>query len=136
MMLQKEACLIAEKMEIKGFYASNGWLQSFNQLHNLHKKKTVAEDGDENEKKSLEAGMSRPGRSTEYKPENVSNINKIGRFCKGLPNTSVNKKGTKCRGGKQAKQCNTWAFFVNAASEKEDPIIVIGQYVKLQCFLL
>lgn len=51
-MLQKEACLIAEKMEIKGFYASNGWLQSFNQKHNLHKKNTVAEDGDENEKKS------------------------------------------------------------------------------------
>ena len=52
MMLQKEACLIAEKMEIKGFYASNGWLQSFNQQHNLHKKETVAEDGEKNKKKS------------------------------------------------------------------------------------
>ena len=79
--------------------------------------------------------MSRPGRSTEYKPEDASNINKIGCFCKGLPNTGANKKGTKCRGGKQAEQCNTWAFLVNAASEKEDPI-VIGQYVKLQCSLL
>lgn len=52
-MLQKEACLIAEKWKlIKGFYASNEWLQSFNQQHNLHKKETVAEDGGKNKKKS------------------------------------------------------------------------------------
>ena len=45
----------------------------------------------------------------------------------------MNEKGTRCRGGKQAKQRNTWAFFVNAAGEKEDPI-VIERYVRPRCF--
>ena len=38
-----------------------------------------------------------------------------------------------CSGGKQSKQRNTWAFFVNAAGGKEDPI-VIGQSEKPRCF--
>ena len=54
-------------------------------------------------------------------------------FWKGLSDTSMNEKGTRYRGGKQAKQRNTWAFFVNAADEKEDPI-VIGRYVQPRCF--
>ena len=45
----------------------------------------------------------------------------------------MNEKGTRCRGGKQGKQRNTWAFFVNAAGEKEDPIVV-GRYAKPRCF--
>ena len=39
---------------------------------------------------------------------------------------SLNKKRSRCSGGKQSKQLNTWAFFVNAAGGKEDRI-VIGQ---------
>ena len=35
---------------------------------------------------------------------------------------SLNKKGSRCSGGKQSKQPNTRAFFVNAAGGKEDPI--------------
>ena len=49
-MLQEEARLIAENMEIKGFSASNGWLQSFNKQQNLHRMNTAGEDGDVNEK--------------------------------------------------------------------------------------
>ena len=54
-------------------------------------------------------------------------------FWKGLPETSLNEKGKRCKAGKQAKQRNTWAFFVNAVGEKEDPI-VIGKYAKPRCF--
>ena len=132
-MLQEEARLIAEKMEIKGFSASNGWLQSFNKQHNLHKMNTAGEDGDVNEK-VLESWNERAREITrEYKPEDVWNMDETGCFWKGLPDTSMNEKGTRCRGGKQAKQRNTWAFFVNAAGEKEDPI-VIGRYAKPRCF--
>ena len=46
----------------------------------------------------------------------------------------MNEKGKRCRGGKQAKQRKTWAFFVNAAGEKDDPII-IGKYAKSRCFI-
>ena len=65
--------------------------------------------------------------------DGLQRLYQIGCFWKGLPDTSMNEKGTRCRGGKQAKQLNTWAFFVNAAGEKEDPI-VIGRYVKPRYF--
>ena len=35
--------------------------------------------------------------------------------------------------GKDAKQHNTWAFFVNAIGDKEDPIVIVKS-VKLRCF--
>ena len=56
-----------------------------------------------------------------------------GCFLKGLPDTSMKEKGTRGRGGKQAKQRNIWAFFVNADGKKEDSI-VIGRYVRPGCF--
>ena len=37
---------------------------------------------------------------------------------------SLNKKGSGCGGGKQSIQRNTWAFFLNAAGGKEDPIVI------------
>ena len=60
-------------------------------------------------------------------------MDETGSFWRGLPETSLNEKGRRCNGGKQAKQRNTWAFFVNAAGEKEDPI-VIEKYAKPRCF--
>ena len=39
----------------------------------------------------------------------------------------------KCSGGKENKQRNTWAFFVNAAGRKEKPVI-IGHAGSLRCF--
>ena len=62
-----------------------------------------------------------------WKAENIWNIDETaGCFWKGLPEVSLNKKRSKYSGGKESKQRNTWAFFVNAAGGKEDPI-VIGQ---------
>ena len=45
-MLQEEALLIAEKLGISGFTASNGSLQRFKQRYNLQKMATVGEDED------------------------------------------------------------------------------------------
>lgn len=45
-MLQEEALMIAEKMGISGFAASNGWLESFKKQHNLHHMAIAGEDGD------------------------------------------------------------------------------------------
>ena len=48
-MLQEEALLIAEKLGISGFTASNGWLQHFRQRYNLQKMANAGEDGDVSE---------------------------------------------------------------------------------------
>ena len=48
-MLQEDALLIAEKVRISGFTASNGWLQHFRQRYNLQKMANAGEDGDVSE---------------------------------------------------------------------------------------
>ena len=68
-----------------------------------------------------------------WKPENVRNMDETGAFWHGLPEKTLSEKGKRCMGGKKAKQRNTWDFFVNAAGEKEDPI-VIGKYARPRCF--
>ena len=60
-------------------------------------------------------------------------MDEAGCFWKGLPEVSLNEKGGCCTGGKKSMQRNTWAFFVNAAGGKEDPI-VIGKSEKPRCF--
>lgn len=132
-MLQEEALIIAEKLGISGFTASNGWLQRFKQRYNLQEMATAGEDGDVS-METLESWNERVKEITRgWSPEDVWNMDETGSFWKGLPDTSLNAKGQRCRGGKQAKQRNTWAFFVNAAGGKEDPII-IGKSAKPRCF--
>ena len=60
-------------------------------------------------------------------------MDETGCFWNGLPDVSLGEKGKRCSGGKQSKQRNTWAFFVNAAGGKEDPVI-IGHAVQPRCF--
>ena len=132
-MLQEEALLIAEKLGISGFAASNGWLQRFKQRYNLQKMANAGKDGHVSEEK-LESWNERVREITRgWSPENVWNMDETGSFWRDLPDTSLNEKGRRCRGGKQAKQRHTWALFVYAVGEKEDPI-VIEKYAKPRCF--
>ena len=59
-----------------------------------------------------------------YKPESIWNMDETGQFWKALPDKSLSERGKRCRGGKQAKQRLTWAFFVSASGEKENPIVI------------
>ena len=123
-MLQEEALIIADRLGVSDFTASNGWLQCFKQNYNLQRMATAGEDGDVSSE-TLESWNEREREITRgWKPDDVWNIDETGSFWKGLPDTSLNEKGKRCKGGKQAKQRNTWAFFVNAAGEKMDPIVI------------
>ena len=44
-MLKEEATIIAEKLGITGFAASNGWLESFKRQHNIGNMKVSGEAG-------------------------------------------------------------------------------------------
>ena len=123
-LLQEEALIIAEKLNIKGFYASNGWLESFKLAQNIGTKKVTGKGGDVNQV-TVESWKERLKEILKgWSPEDVWNMDKTGCFWWGLPETSLNHKGDRCRGGKKLKQRNTWAFFVNAAGEKEAPVII------------
>ena len=69
-----------------------------------------------------------------WKPENVWNMDETGCFWvfKTLAPVKMGN-GKRCSDGKQSKQRNTWAFFVNAAGGKEDPV-VICHAVQPHCF--
>ena len=74
MMLQEEALLIAERLGISGFTASNGWLQRSKQHYNLQKMVTAGEDGDVS-KEMLESWNERVREITQgWKPEDVWNM--------------------------------------------------------------
>ena len=45
-MLQEEALIIAEKLGIEGFAASNGWLESFKKTQNISTMSVAREEGD------------------------------------------------------------------------------------------
>ena len=60
-------------------------------------------------------------------------MDETGDFWKGLPDVSLTENGKRCSGGKQSKQRNIWANFVNAAGGKEDPVI-ISHAVEHRCF--
>ena len=91
--LQEEALLIAEKLGISGFTASNGWLQRFQQRYNFQKMANAGEDGDVSEE-MLESWNERVREITQgWSPENVCNMDEAGSFWRGLPDTSLNKKG-------------------------------------------
>ena len=60
----------------------------------------------------------------EWKPENIWNTDGTGSFWRGLPDKTMNEKGKCCKWWEKAKQQNTWAFFVSAAQEKEDPVVI------------
>ena len=133
-MLQEEAQIIAKKLEVSGFAASNGWLESFKRLHNICNMQTVAgEEGGVNPD-TIQSWNERAREITRgWNPSDVWNMDQTGSFWRGLPEKSLSGKGKRCSGGKKCKQRNTWVFFVNAAGGKEQPI-VIGKSEKPRCF--
>ena len=59
-----------------------------------------------------------------YKKEDIWNMDESEVFWRALPGKGFGEKGKGCKGGKQSKIRLTVAFFVNAAGEKEKPIVI------------
>ena len=132
-MIQEEGLVMAEKLHVDGFVASDGWLERFK---NAHKISTMAVAGEEADFSPRTLESSKEGSKELIKgwqPENFWNMDETGCFWKGLPDVSLTENGKRCSGGKQSKQRNIWAYFVNAADAKEDPVI-ISHAVEHRCF--
>ena len=59
-----------------------------------------------------------------YRPENIWNEDETGCFFRALPEKGLAEEGRRCKGSKKSKLRMTVAFFVNANSEKEEPIVI------------
>ena len=68
-----------------------------------------------------------------YTAQNIWNIDETGCFWRAFPESGFGKKGMQSHGRKKAKQRLTVALLVNAAGEKEPPI-VIWKSEKPRCF--
>ena len=79
-MLQEEALIIAEKLHVDGFVASNGWLERFKNGHNISTMTVAGEEADI----SPQTLASWKERSKElikgWKPENVWNMDETRCF--------------------------------------------------------
>ena len=130
-MLQEEGLVIAEKLHVDGFLASNEWLERFKNAHNISTMAVAGEEADFSPRTLEKERSKEPIKG--WEPENFWNMDETGCFRKGLPDVSLSENGKRCSGGKQSKQRNTWASFVNATGGKEDPVI-IGHAVQHRCF--
>ncbi|GFN87424.1 tigger transposable element-derived protein 6 [Plakobranchus ocellatus] len=131
----EQARIIADKLGVAGFQASNGWLEKFKQRHGIVFKvacgesasvdTTVVEDW---KKATLDKLLS------EYSSSDIFNADETGLFFRCLPNKTHAFKGEACHGGKQAKDRLTMLVGTNATGTEKLPLLVIGKSANPRCF--
>lgn len=133
-LIQEEALQIARRIDPNTrFKASNGWLDSFKKRHNIKQMAVSGECADVADD-TVAAWVERMKYIMNgYEPQNVWNTDETGCFYRTLPNKTLANMKKECRGGKMSKERLTIAFFVNAAGEKEPPVI-IGKSASPRCF--
>ncbi|XP_068684888.1 tigger transposable element-derived protein 6-like [Montipora foliosa] len=132
-MLVEEARIIAERIGDDTFKGTSGWLDKWKKRHNIGQMNISGEEGDVSQE-TIDSWNERLKELTRgYSPRDIWNEDETGCFWKATPQKSLSQKGKRCRGGKNAKQRITAAFFVNAAGDKE-ALIVIGSSRRPRCF--
>lgn len=132
-LLKTQAKLIAERLGNSDFKASNGWLESFRNRHEISYKQICGEAKDvdiqsvENWKRNL-AEITKG-----YEPCNIANCDETGLFFRALPSKTMALKKEKCVGGKQSKERLTVLVCGYADGKLEKPL-VIGKSTKPRCF--
>ena len=127
-MLQEEVTLIAGKLEISDFIASNGWLENVEQKYSISKK-TVAEEA---------GGVNKAGRSVQGKLQLGGMRAMLKTWMRRVGFGVVSLKHPRREGKmlylrKKSEKMTNMGIFCKCGREKEDPV-VIGTFVKPRCF--
>lgn len=124
---------IAVRLGVSNFEGTNGWLEKWKTRYNVKKVAISGESGDVSGA-TVSAWKERlPEILRGYSKKDVYNIDETGCFWRALPTHGFAERGKQCSGGKKSKQRFTIAFLVNAAGEKEKPI-VIWKSANPRCF--
>ena len=130
--LKEEARLIAKQLGVTTFKGTKGWFSKWKQRHNIAQFNITGEEGDVS-KDTVESWSERVKELTKgYAAADIWNEDETGAFWRALPSKSLSEKGKRCRGGKNAKQRITVAFFVSADGRK-DTVVLIGSSKKPHC---
>ncbi|KAK3705566.1 hypothetical protein QZH41_000245 [Actinostola sp. cb2023] len=124
--------LIAKQLGVTTFKGTEGWFSKWKQRHNIAQFNIAGEEGVSED--TVESWSERVKELTKgYAAADIWNEDETGTFWKALPIKSLSEKGKRCRGGKNAKQRITAAFFVSADGGKES-VVLIGSSKKPRCF--
>ena len=132
-LLQAQAKLVAEKLNMPDFKASNGWLESFRTRHEITFGQINGEANDVDMTVIEDWKLKIQSLIAEFQPENIANCDETGLFFRALPNKTLKLKGEKCIGGKQSKERLTVLMCGFADGKLEKPL-VIGKARKPRCF--
>ena len=131
-MIQEEAKLIAEKLEIPDFVSSNGRLEKFKRKYSICNKTVAGEAGDVS-KETVESWNEREREiTTGWNARDVWSMDETGCFWRGLPEKTLDAKGRRCPGGKKNEATTNMGIFCKCG-RGEDPV-VIGTSVSPRCF--
>ena len=129
--IREQAKIIADKLGVTSFQASNGWLCRFKNRHGIIFKVACGESASvqvttvDDWKKTALARL-----LTEYAPQDVFNADETGLFFRCLPNKTHAFKGQACHGGKQAKDRLTVLIGCNMTGTEKLPLLVIRKSAK------
>ena len=124
---------IAVRLGKPEFEGSTGWLSKWKKRYNVRRVPICGESGDVRGDTVTSWKERLPEFLRGYEKQDIFNLDETGCFWRALPERGFGQKGKQCKGGKKSKCRFTVSFLVNAAGEKETPV-VIWTSEKPRCF--
>lgn len=132
-LVQEAAQNFAQKLGKEAFQASNGWLESFRNRHQIEFR-TFHGEADSADSTSASEFLARLGEICNgYKLEDIFNADETALYYKAPPSKSLVQKYKKAKGHKYSKERLTVLLAASATGEKLKPL-VIGKSQKPRCF--